>query len=348
MAESNTEAQGSSAKSRSWSSWNVMVIFLIAVAIAIPAAINVFVDPYDLFRVSPLGFGPALNQRFQHIRYLTENSKRFNVLMMGTSIMGINDPRVVDRLVPGARAYNMGFFLATSSDLLEAARFLKRTNALPDQVIVGVDTFLFVARDAELRQQFRFPPEVEGKSAFTWWLEATFSSSLPQAANKVFDSFNRLPSVSFNRELGFYSLPAAADRLVKDPKGHAAHAFPAAPAIPSDAHLVQAEFEALADLVQFFEDNHVQVLWLVQPNSSILRKAYGEPHYQAVMARIRTLLRGDVVDLSEFAHIGDDAMLWYDLKHYTPEAGVRVLDEAIHRSSTFSKLATTPQRAASL
>jgi hypothetical protein len=331
-----------------WASWNRIVAVLLAIAVAIPAVINIVIDPYDLFGVSPLGYGPALNQRFQHIRYLTKNPRRFNVLLMGTSIMGINDPRVVDHLVPGARTYNMGFFLATASDLLEAASFLKRQDALPEYVIVGVDTFLFVARDAELRQQFRFPPEVEDRSALNWWLEAAFSSSLPQAANKVFDSFNSLPSVSFNRERGYYSLPTAEDRLLKDPKGHATRAFPPAPDIPTDAHLVPSEFDALAQLVRFFDHSNVRVLWLIQPNSSILRRAYGEPHYQRLMQRVRSELHGDVVDLSDYQNLGDDPMAWFDLKHYTPATGAKVLDAAIRRSSVFSTLSMVPQRSAGL
>ena len=325
-----------------WVAWIKSVAVLLCFAILIPVLINVLIDPYDLFRVSPLGTGPALNQRFQGIRMLEKNPRRFNVLLMGTSIMGINDPAVVDRLVPGAHTYNLGFFLATSSDLLEAAKYLQQHDELPSHIIVGVDTFLFVTRDAQLRQQFLFPPEVQGKSAINWWFDAAYASSIPQAFNKVIDRFGTYRSVTFNLDRGYYSLPSATAVLRTDPVRHAAKAFPPAPAIPSDAHLVADEFYALGQLVSFFESKDVKVLWLIQPNSSVLRSAYGEKHYQRLMARIRAQLRGDVVDLSDFEHVGDDPMSWYDLKHFTPDTGRRVLVTAIHRSTTFSNFSLEP------
>lgn len=330
--------RGPKRSSDHWGAWNRLVLALLGLACLISPAINIGVDPYDLFRVSPIGIGPSLDQRYQHIRLLESNPKGFNVLMMGTSVMGINDPRLVDQLVPGARAYNMGFFVASPSDLLSAAKYLNSKGALPKHVIVGVDTFLFVARDAALRQQFRFPAEVDDESAMAWWLDAAFSSSLPQSMSKVVESFRSLPSVKFDLERGNYSLPRSAVAIRDDAAGHAALVFTPVAKIESDTHLVPSEFDALTKLVAFFERTGTSVLWIVEPNSSVLKNAYGQVRFKRLMDRIRERLSGDVVDLSEFGNLADDPALWYDMKHYTEKAGVDVLTTAIRKSATFSHL----------
>lgn len=300
-----------------------------------PAGINVLIDPFDLFGVSPLSQGPSLNQRFHHIRYLSDNPGKFNVLMMGTSITGIIDPRVVDAIVPGARTYNMGFFLATPSDLLKAAKYLHAHNVLPQRVIVGVDTFLFVARDPSLRHQFKFPPEVTDESAANWWLEATFSSSGSQAVNKIFDHFSSTPSVTFDLERGNYHLPRLYERRANDPAGHDKSSLAAMSVIAEEGDLVESEFQALVELEDFLDRVGVKSLWVVKPSSKVLRETYGLENYLRVKARVRAKLRGDVVDMTEFEGISDDPRQWYDMKHFTEDAGGRLISAALRASTTF-------------
>jgi len=294
-----------------------------------------------LFGVSPLGKGPSLNQRFHHIRHLSANPGKFNVLMMGTSITGIIDPRVVDEVVPGARTYNMGFFLATPSDLLKAAKYLHAHDLLPTRVIVGVDTFLFVARDPTLRQQFRFPPEVSQEWAPNWWLEATFSSSGSQAVNKIFDHYSETPSVTFDLERGNYHLPRLYERRSKDPEGHDKSSLAAMAVIAKEGDLVDSEFNALVELEDFLDKAGVESLWIVKPSSKVLRETYGMENYLRVKARVRAKLRGDVVDMTEFEGISDDPRQWYDMKHFTEEAGGRLMTAALKTSKIFGGTAKT-------
>ena len=327
-----TSAVTITAKRRSWRAWNLLALSsLVAAAAAMPIA-NVVIDPFDLFHVGPLGPGPNTNQRFAQLRRLTEKPGEFDILMLGTSIMGINPPSTIERLLPGTRAYNMGFFLATSSDLLEASRYLSDRGALPARVIVGVDPFLFVARDAHLRKEFEFPPEVTGQSPAKWWSDAVFSSSGAQIANKIFDKLQPLPAVRFEAAGGNYSLPSAAAARLRDPAAHAAKAFKPIPPIRDDAHLVQADFDALEQLSDFFKARNVAVLWLIEPTSRPLRNAYGPDAYDKLLNRMKRGLGDDVVDLSDLPGLADDPQSWYDAKHFTEMAGERVLTVAIQQA----------------
>lgn len=318
-----------------WRTWNRVVLAVLGVACAIPICVNVLIDPYDLFRISPIGVGPSLNQRVHHIRHL-ESKAGFNVLLMGTSVMGLADPRVVDEEVPGAKAYNMAFFVASPTDLLRASQYLAMKGSLPKRVVVGLDTFLFVRRDAPLPKQFALPAEVSGESKFAWWMDAVYTTSITTAVSKLVELSREVPAIVYDLDRGNYSLPRSDAAIRLNPGIHAESVLkPATPVVPENL-LVESEFGALRQLAKFFASRGVQVLWIIEPNSAVIRNAYGERSYQATMSRIRAQVFGDIVDLSDTSGFQDDPAYWYDMKHPTAQAARTVLATAIRRSTTFS------------
>ena len=319
-----------------WRTWNRLVLLVLTIACAIPVCVNVLVDPYDLFRVSPVGTGPSLNQRFHHIRHLQSSVGRFNVLLMGTSVMGLADPRVVDKEVPGASAYNMSFFVASPTDMLRASEYLAMKGALPKRVVVGLDTFLFVRRDASLPKQFSLPAEVTGESKIAWWADAAYTTSITTAVSKLVESSLAVPPIVYDLDRGNYSLPRSDAAIRLNPTAHAEGVLtPIAPVVP-ESLLVQSEFDALRQLAEFFASRDIQVLWIIEPNSVVIRNAYGEKNYRATMSRIRSQVSGDIVDLSDASGFQNDPAYWYDMKHPTAEAARSVLTTAIRRSTMFS------------
>jgi hypothetical protein len=321
---------------RVWRTWNRVVLAVIGFACAIPICVNVLIDPYDLFRVSPIGIGPSLKQRVHHIRHLESNAGRFNVLLMGTSVMGLADPRVVDQEVPGARAYNMSFFVASPTDMLRASKYLATKGALPKRVVVGLDTFLFVRREAFLPKQFALPAEVSGESKIAWWTDAAYTTSITTAVGKLVESSREVPAIVYDLDRGNYSLPRSDAAIRLNPAAHVEGVLkPTAPVVPEDL-LVESEFDALRQLREFFASRDVQVLWIIEPNSVVIRNAYGERNYQATMSRIRAQVSGDIVDLADTSGFQDDPAYWYDMKHPTAQAARTVLVTAIRQSTTFS------------
>ena len=298
-------------------------------------AVNIAVDPYDLFGVTPLAAGPYTNQRFAQIRKLVREPAKYNTLLMGTSITGIIDPQVIDQLVPGARAYNASFFLATASDLLLVARHLQSQGALPAQVIVGLDPFLFLTRNQDLQYEFMFPPEVEGRSSFTWWADAAFASSFFQAFTKLIDLAQSPRSVVFNRDNGSYSLPKSEANRLQEPKKHAEKVLAAIAAPPPRQTLEPKELEALRALEAVFEKAGTKVVWIYHPSSKVLRDYMGQDRYRAEVATVKAQLHSPVVDLSDQPDMAQDPLTWYDMKHFTAEAGAQVITKAIGSSPEF-------------
>ena len=183
--------------------------------------------------------------------------------------------------------------------------------------------------------QFSLPAEVTGESKVAWWFDAAYAASITTAFSKVVESFWSVPAIEYDLDRGNYSLPRTEASIRLNPKAHAESVLkPTTPVVPSSL-LVQSEFDALRELAKFFAARDVKVLWIIEPNSVVIRTAYGEKDYRAVMDRMRAQVSGDIVDLSDTGFQSDPAS-WYDMKHPTKKAAGWVLAEALRRSTTFS------------
>lgn len=311
-----------------WRRWNITLLSCLSIAAAALPALNLTVDPYDLFG-SPFGPGPTTNQRAAHVRALTSPSGRFDVWLTGTSVMGINDPRLVDELVPGARSYNLSMFLGTARDVVDLVRALGDRSVSPKVLVVGIDPFLFLPQPKQPRIEFQMPPPVSGESPLRWWSRAVFAPSAMQMVGKALDRLHDLPSVRIDTERGHYELPALAERLQKDPLAQRA---PYSVTSSFDLHrtLDQAQFEQLVELERLAARRHFKIVYVLQPPSRAwLDAAGGEQKFIEFVERVRKYTGGNVVHHPP-GFITDDPKLWYDAKHYTKAAGAVLLSHLAH------------------
>lgn len=314
-------------KPLNWAQWSKRCLALMLVAGATMPAINVLVDPFDLFETGVVPTGPYTNQRFHHTRHLLANPERHNVLLLGTSIMGIVQPGTVEAIVPGARAYNAGFFLATASDLALLVRRLQAGNAIPRNVVIGIDPYLFAPPPENLSYEFRFPWSVTGESPSTWWFDALFASSLSQSATKLIDVASPVPSIVFDFKSGSYTLPKAERFRQDNLQAHAAKVFKPIPA-GQEPTFDPAQLDALVDLVRQLRESGVDVRCFMHPMNKVVLQAQGP---QALMrwALIKSRLPVDLLDLSSMPGVSDSPSYWYDMKHYSPQAAAIVLRQAL-------------------
>lgn len=306
-----------------WRRWNITLLSCLGIAAVALPVLNLTVDPYDLFG-SPFGPGPTTNQRAAHVRALTSPSGRFDVWLAGTSVMGINDPRLVDELVPGARSYNMSMFLGTARDIVDLMRALGEQSISPKVLVVGIDPFLFLPQPRQPRIEFQMPPLVSGESSLRWWSRALFAPSAMQMVGKALDRLHDLPSVRIDTARGHYELPALSERLQKDLNAQRAQ-YSAAASFDLHRTLDQAQFEQLVELERLAARRHIKLVYVVQPPSRAwLDAAGGEQKFMEFVERVRRYTGSNVV-LPPPRFLTDAPELWYDAKHYTPAAGAVLL-----------------------
>lgn len=309
-----------------WPQWTKRCLALLLIAGAAVPAINVLVDPFDIFQTGAVSAGPYTNQRYHHTKHLLSHPGRYNTLLLGTSVMGIVPPAAVEGLVPGARAYNAGFFMATASDLALLVHRLESTGALPLNVVIGIDPYLFSARPSDLSYEFKFPADMVGQNEIDWWLDALFASSGTQVGTKLIDIAGPVRSVQFDFATGAYSLPKAEAFRKAYPEAHAAKVF--SPAAGAAVEPLPVEINVLIDLVRYLKDQGVNVVCFMQPMSRSALRTQGVPallRWQDLQHRMSVT----VLDLSNSPEMANDPSLWYDSKHYTPAAAGWVIQRAL-------------------
>jgi hypothetical protein len=321
-----------------WRRWNrSMLAIATAAALSVPA-LNLFIDPYDVFGTSPLGAGSLSNQPFQHLRVLGAKGHGFNTVVLGTSVAGIADPRDVDTaLGGGARTYNAGVFLASPSDLRLMVGHLQRAGTLPERLVIGLDPFLLLPRPRHVPFQFTLPSAALGRGEIAWLPEALFAASVPHMASKVVEWATGLRSVVLDPERGGYRLPlveSGQHRPGPPPAGQGAHARTTVSRLAADQVL------ELHRLVEAAGATGAEVVWFIQPLSPALAG-------RAEVRQALDVLKQAVPVASDLSRLDLSSLVeepWIDDKHYSKAAAAAVMRVVLGARRASPDLARAPSR----
>lgn len=298
-----------------WSRFNRIVLSLcLAAAVTVPA-LNLTIDPYDVFGTGLLGPASTTNERVAKARFVVAQPNAFDTMIMGSSIAGVIDPRL---LAAGGTAYNFSFFSATPGDILKTLQMLERARHLPRRLYVALDPIMFT-RPVPGAPQMRLPPEASGERAWTFWRDYLFAGSTSALIAKVSERLADVRGVVFDLQSGAYSLPGHEREAVRDPAAYARRRVDGSsvPLAPGWWH--RPAEDDLVRLVAWLRARPwIDVVWFLQPLHHRLHAALGAdgPTY---LQRTRAVVGSALRDLSTHP-IGSDSTLWWDLKHYRPAA----------------------------
>lgn len=330
------------AQQAGWHRWNRRLLYSLAAIAATLPVVNVCVDPFDLFMVSPIGTGPYLNQRLHHSRHLAVQAPE--VLVLGDSIMGINDP---SSLIEGSSfrsAYNASVFMASAIDIREMSSFVARLQRKPKLVIVGLDTYMFSGQPQPDSFSIKMPPAISGQTEAQWWTQALFAPGLFPAYDKAVEKIAGHPSAVFDMAHGHYSRPQLDREIEADPSAYAKRIFSAVPKAANALPTSTLQLRAIKEAASVLSAAGIQVLWVVQPPSYGLTLMYPPDQIEANRLAIASSLPpGQLLDLSGMGAVTSDPTAWYDLKHYRPGAGRMIAMAIAKRVIPFSASSTVEQ-----
>jgi hypothetical protein len=320
---------------KAWSHFNRTVLLLSLGAMLLLVGSNLVVDPYSVFGSPLFRDGPQLNERVVKFQHLSRQLRPVDVVLTGSSVMGVIPP---DAVAPGRSSFNLSFFSATPAHIQQMLQALERIDRLPSVIVVGIDPFMLSAPNLR-SAQMRLPPEASGARPLDFWREFLLAGDPGAAIGKVFDHFTGSPGVQFDRPTGAYRLAIYDASIEHD---HAAHirkrfAGPAWKAQRPDLTPGFGELEALAAWLR--ERRGVRTVWVLQPLHRLMRIALGETT-TTYRHRVLTIVGNDAIDLTDQPMTADDR-LWYEPKHYRPEAATLIaapISSAI--SPTTNRVAT--------
>ncbi|WP_396643661.1 hypothetical protein [Methylomonas sp. 2B] len=177
---------------------------------------NWAVNPYQIFE-NDQSFAepytsPATNERYLKVRYLlgaisaNREKPAIDCLLVGSSVMGLLDPRLFKTYFPDSQCYNLAFLAGRPGEILATLQALIAHGLPIRRVVYGLEPFAFSDPVSEGPAN-RLHPIVTGAARWKFYLDYLFEPSLGDGIGTLFDALNRTVSVRYHvDEDGRYEL----------------------------------------------------------------------------------------------------------------------------------------------
>lgn len=320
---------------------------LLLIVVILTAAL--VVDPFGIL---PLWRGTTLYK----VKPSTDNYGRlhkfFQVSHLDMEILIVGNSRV-DRGIPTeglasqttGDVYNAAFPAATPQEILEVVKLAARLNPKLRRIIWGVDPMMY--------NHLRSPRDMS---------DLPLSGFLPLNAAEVYLSIDSLGEVkrtlvawakgerrSYYGEGGrfmFYDEPSATD--VKEVSNHFLKIYGFQTDMYKDFKVSAEAMRATAEIVKICHDRGIQLDVFINPDHVVLKEIIWnvgvwnewEEWKRAMVAAV-----GSVVDFSVYSDASEEAVgsqmtHYYEVVHYTPVFGQRILDSLRSQDTPISMYLT--------
>ncbi len=296
--------------------WNVTVILMALFSAAAVVAMNVIIDPYQVFRVTAMKDGYTPNEWFNKLNHLLEDPGQYNAFMLGSSRLGLIDPQVLESVYPMSSFYNLSKFAARPSDWPDLLKGLEQSGVKMERVVIGLDLYPFISRRGGGDPAHIDPPALSGDNLLSFYSSYLFRSSFYVAAMKLGHHLSSDQDIAFNYATGVYSLPEYEKSYQENPEYYVETTFKKRPAPLTGATFIKSEFEALKAVKDWLASRNIEAVFFLHPHHPYLRAQVGDGFFSQFQDRLETIL-GQYTDcsscLDQFGHHA-----FYDLKHYRP------------------------------
>ena len=155
----------------SWKKWSGVYGGLTLVALLLVGCVNLILDPFGVFKSSVFSQQFQLNERFRKVDFLLHNVKPFDTYLFGSSRIGVVDPCVYEKLLPGAHVYNFSVSSASVADIRNQLVFLSQQSWPLRLVVVQIDLEnMMVSKNEESDYLRKEHPLLRQEAAWKYYL----------------------------------------------------------------------------------------------------------------------------------------------------------------------------------
>lgn len=300
---------------------------------------NVIVNPYQVlpspFAVIPFGYSPVTNERYLKLEYLLntgEDSGQFSpdAYVVGSSVMGLIDPKLAEPHFPGTHFYNLAFLAAKPGEILATLKALKQAGRPLRRILYGLEPIGFTDRDNH-GPAYRLHPLAAGENQWRSLWNYGFAPSVSDGIAALSEPVNGQWPVRYDiRGSGRYFLPRFDKTIKSDPETFRREHFPpTGQSLPAPPWLPE-RFDEFARLVQWCREQNIAINVYFNPLHPYLANAYGNSRLTEFRQHIARAMAPDLPsDCSGLFPESSADSQFYDARHFLPSVADSVLDCAL-------------------
>jgi hypothetical protein len=187
--------------------WFRLALVGVGAVVASLISINVVIDPYDYFHLSPLAAEVQTNERVWKIDYLAKHRDEFDAYILGSSIASQIDPGLAGELT-GDRFYNLTMSGGNAYDFRLYLEYMIRNGYPIKRLLVIYDLALFWNYGESGREYERLHPRVSGDSTIEFYASYLTRIHFWGTLDKLRANLGKIddyPHNSYDRTTGVYS-----------------------------------------------------------------------------------------------------------------------------------------------
>jgi hypothetical protein len=320
---------------------------------------NVVVNPYQIFKtrfaIGGRYTSSTTNERYLKVEYLLNEAKKTSPnssnaivgqinnesprvsvktkstvpdsYVVGSSIMGLVEPSLVNHYFHDRHFYNLAFLAAKPDEILATLRGLKRDGVTVKTVVYGLEPIAFTDIKS-YGPAYQLHPEASEQSRQRVVFDYLFASSLSDGFSRLMTSINGNPSVRYDIEgTGRYYLERYDQEIEKDQGAFIRKQFPINAKPVSAPPWIDSRFEDLQKLALWLKDERIDAKFYLNPLHPYVAKAYGSERLAEFKEKIMQLLGiGGINDCTRLLIDDDVNRRFYDYKHFRPTETGKVID----------------------
>ncbi len=337
--------------------WKVGLLCTGAVAWALPTW-NVVVNPYQIFSekhsIGTRYTSSTTNERYLKVEHLVRDARKSsplasenivsvinespkerqisrrelpNSFIVGSSIMGMIEPSLMEARIPGTRFYNLAFLAAKPDEILATLKGLKHEGVAINNIVYGLEPIAFTDIKS-YGPAYQLHPLADENSKQKVLFDYLFASSLSDGFSRLVTVLGREPSVRYDIEgTGRYYLDRYDHEIDRDHEAFIHKQFPINPKPSIAPPWIENRFSEFDQLVQWLKQEKVNARFYLNPLHPYVANAYGEDRLHEFKQRMAVLAgQANLNDCTRLLSDEGVNQRFYDYKHFRDVEAGKVLD----------------------
>lgn len=255
-----------------------------------------------------------------------EKNHNHDAFIVGSSIMGLVDPKLLNKHFPNRNFYNLAFLAAKPDEILATLQGLKRNGVTIRTVFYGLEPIAFTDTKS-YGPAYELHPESSGKNRQLIIFNYLFAPSLMDGFSRLVTCISGKTSVRYDIEsTGRYFLDRYDSEIKRDHSAFIRKQF------PDDVKPVKAppwidnRFDDFSKLVKWLKKEGVDANFYFNPLHHYIADAYGPERMAYFKERITFLTdSAKVADCVSLLQGKDIAYHYYDYKHFRPTENAAII-----------------------